>query len=388
MATVELDPTGDFNNLWSTNDHTGIDDGTRQPSTPNTADFIRAGSADDSEGQINSTETPASVIGGSPTGTVTSIKLWAYGVRGGSAPDPTGSVFVGIGGMGGDFLANQSMGFTGSASWKSVEWTGTWDLAVDFPTPLHCFTSGTHGKSDSVTIYASYIELTYTSATVPDAPTNLSVTQGIQVNEPAMSLDWDAPADDGGDAITGYKIERSAYSPTSWSTIESDTGSTDTDYIDTTPVANTRYKYRVSAINGVGTGDASDEDDAVSVPHAPETLVATAVAGSQISLDWDAPSEDGGEATVTYRVYRESPIDGGFAQVASGLSATAHSDTGLLPQTEYNYYVVAFGSGEGPRSNEDDETTPAAGVSEYAAALFSYKSAQQPVIEPFEVVAY
>ena len=43
----------------------------------------------------------------------------------------------------------------------------------------------------------------YTSPILPQSPTNLATTTGIPIE-----LDWDAPADDGGSAITGYKVYR------------------------------------------------------------------------------------------------------------------------------------------------------------------------------------
>lgn len=92
-------------------------------------------------------------------------------------------------------------------------------------------------------------------ATEPGPPTALSATSNGQTQ---IDLDWTAPADDGGAAITGYKIERESPVGGGWSTIIADTGSTDTEYSDEGLDAGTEYNYRVSAINSVGTGDPSD----------------------------------------------------------------------------------------------------------------------------------
>lgn len=206
-----------------------------------------------------------------------------------------------------------------------------------------------------VTVFKQVTTVT-SATTVPDPPTNLSLTPGIQTNEPAMTMDWDAPADDGGAAITGYKIERKVTGG-SYATLVEDTGSTATAYIDTTPVANTSYTYRVSAINSVGTSDPSNEDTQISVPHAPENLTATAVSSSQIDLAWNAPTEDGEAGPFTYRVFIETPIAGGFALHASGIETTSYSVTGLDSETEYNFHVVGYNGTGGPRSNEADATT-------------------------------
>ena len=90
---------------------------------------------------------------------------------------------------------------------------------------------------------------------VPGVPTDLTATAG---GETEIKLSWTAPTDDGGDAITGYKVEVSANGDTGWSNVVADTADTDTTYSHTGHTAlNTRF-YRVSAINSVGTGDASN----------------------------------------------------------------------------------------------------------------------------------
>ncbi|HZS74571.1 MAG TPA: fibronectin type III domain-containing protein, partial [Candidatus Nitrosotalea sp.] len=80
-----------------------------------------------------------------------------------------------------------------------------------------------------------------------------SVVSSSQIN-----LSWTAPANNGGSAITGYEIERSTNAGSTWSTISANTASSLTTYSNTGLVASTSYTYRVSAINSVGTGPASN----------------------------------------------------------------------------------------------------------------------------------
>jgi len=84
----------------------------------------------------------------------------------------------------------------------------------------------------------------------PQPPTGLTAT-GISTSQ--INLSWVSPSNNGGSAITGYKIERSTDTGSTWSTIVPNTGSTATTYSDTGLVASTTYTYRVSAINSVGT---------------------------------------------------------------------------------------------------------------------------------------
>ena len=95
------------------------------------------------------------------------------------------------------------------------------------------------------------------SLTAPGAPTGLAAT----ANGPSqIDLAWTAPATTGGSAITGYKIEVSP-DGSSWSDLVADTASTDTAYAHVGLDPATTRHYRVSAINAVGTSDASDSDD-------------------------------------------------------------------------------------------------------------------------------
>jgi hypothetical protein len=82
-----------------------------------------------------------------------------------------------------------------------------------------------------------------------------------------IDLSWSAPGN-GGDPITGYRIERRTCAG-SWSVLVADTGTTGTSYSDTTVVPGTCYGYRVAAINGVGTGAASTESTDTAINLAP-----------------------------------------------------------------------------------------------------------------------
>ncbi|HYL67468.1 MAG TPA: fibronectin type III domain-containing protein [Nitrosopumilaceae archaeon] len=91
--------------------------------------------------------------------------------------------------------------------------------------------------------------------TAPSAPTGLKATD---VSSSQINLSWTAPSNNGGSAITGYKIERSVNGGTTWSTIQSNTANTSTIYSDTGLAASTTYVYRVSAINAIGTSSHSN----------------------------------------------------------------------------------------------------------------------------------
>ena len=128
-----------------------------------------------------------------------------------------------------------------------------------------------------------------TTNTAPDAPTGLTATANGKFQ---IDLSWTAPVDDGGSAITGYKIEHSV-NGTSWFDSAADTGSTATAYSEDMNLdPGTTYHFRVSAINAVGTSDPSTSDDATTVDDTDPTVAnlipdQTATAGT--AFDYTFP---------------------------------------------------------------------------------------------------
>src|SRR5207245_4880736 len=118
------------------------------------------------------------------------------------------------------------------------------------------------------------------SATTPiAAPSPPIGLAGTTVSSSQINLSWTAPTDNGGSAITGYKVERSTDGGTTWSTLVANTGITETTYSDTGLMHGTAYTYRVSAINSVGMSSPSSTASATTLPVAPSSptgLTATA----------------------------------------------------------------------------------------------------------------
>ena len=90
----------------------------------------------------------------------------------------------------------------------------------------------------------------------PGAPTDLTATT---VGSSRIDLSWNAPSDDGGAAVTGYRIEVSP-DGSGWSDLWVDTPflSTSTTHSNTGLSSGRSQCYRVSAINSAGTGPPSN----------------------------------------------------------------------------------------------------------------------------------
>ncbi len=91
--------------------------------------------------------------------------------------------------------------------------------------------------------------------TIPTPPIKLTVTS---VSSTQINLSWSTPSSDGNSPITGYKIEVRKDSGSN-STLVADTKSTTTTYSHTNLVTNSKYAYKVYAINSAGTSVASNE---------------------------------------------------------------------------------------------------------------------------------
>ena len=158
--------------------------------------------------------------------------------------------------------------------------------------------------------------------TWPGAPTGLAAT----ANGPSqIDLAWTAPASTGGSAITGYKIEVSP-DGSSWSDLVADTASPDTAYAHMELDPATTRHYRVSAINAVGTSDASDSDDTTTAstntaPTGAPTITGTAQVGQTLTAATTGITDADGLTSPTY-TYQWIRVDGTEADIAAANSST------------------------------------------------------------------
>ena len=113
----------------------------------------------------------------------------------------------------------------------------------------------TNAEGDGV--WSPAVERSTSQNSEPDPP---AVTYGLRatgVSQTRIDLSWNAPTDDGGASITGYRIEVSDDGGSTWSDLVANTGNSSRTYAHTGLAAGVTHHYRVSAINRVGTGLAS-----------------------------------------------------------------------------------------------------------------------------------
>ena len=179
--------------------------------------------------------------------------------------------------------------------------------------------------------------------TPPPAPTGLTATPG----NAQVTLNWNASS-----GASSYNVKRSTTNGGPYTTIA--TGVTSTSFTNTGLTNGTTFFFVVSAVNSAGESGNSNQASAtpqLSVPPAPTNLVATPGDG-QVSLSWNASS-----GATSYNVKRSTTSGGPYSTVASGVTSTSFTNTGLTNGTTYFFVVSAVNSaGESGNSNQASAT--------------------------------
>ena len=207
-----------------------------------------------------------------------------------------------------------------------------------------------NGKVDDFRIYRGalgagtiYTLATGTSAPAPPAAPAGSSAAAVAGNQ--INLSWTASS-----GTTSYNVKRAITSGGPYTTIGFWVKTTT--FSDYGLTAGTTYYYVTTAANNGGDGANSPQASATALPPMPSVpagLTAIPVSSSAIALDWS-----GAANAASYNVKRSLTSGGTYTTIASGVAASAFTDTGLSVGTTYYYVVSAVNaSGESANSNED-----------------------------------
>ena len=237
---------------------------------------------------------------------------------------------------------------------------------------------GSRGSAVTETQWADWI--TYSTHQTVHSPTAPQMVMAAATSDTMITVTWEAPASNGGSAITGYMVQR-AYmmddgTMSEWMDVDPAHTGMDMEYVDTGLMPYTTYYYRVAAMNAEGMGSYSDgmamESMAMThniVPGMPTGVSAMADGRTQINVSWDAPASNGGSDVIGYTLARKyGEMD--FMTIAATDSASWWN---TLDCAMMNDAVEDHVGTDGPAVGPDDMTSPYcalyAGLSDAAEAV-------------------
>ena len=268
------------------------------------------------------------------------------------------------------------------------------------PAPLTLLAIALTLMAVAAALFILYVHPAYAEeGSAPDKPRGLDATAAHD----SITLTWDDPNDD---SITGYVILRRipGVDPEGqFSELVSNTGTDAITYTDDNVAAETRYTYRIKAINQYGASERSRWVH-INTPAAPDpeidpadlapTSLAAALAGGQVVLSWDPPAEDAGSVTG-YEILRGEGEDEPATLAAdTGSAATTYTDaTATKASASYAYSVKAIRDGE--RSQASNEAVvqlpPAVPTGVFSAAaddrvMLSWNDPQDDTITGYRIL--
>ncbi len=221
---------------------------------------------------------------------------------------------------------------------------------------------------DNSTPYVAYIDtansykatvMEYALLRIPNKVTNLSARA---VTNTKINLSWTPPGD-GGSQITGYKIERESPIGGGFSTIVENTGTNDYNYSDINLSPRTEYNYKVSAINIIGNGPASETATALTITSVPGSWINVGSAGfSQATVQYTSLAFDNGTPYVAYR--DDANSNKATVMKFDGTSWVNVGNAGFS-QGEASYISLAFDNGTPYVSYRDGANSNKATVMKY-----------------------
>ncbi len=225
--------------------------------------------------------------------------------------------------------------------------------------------------------WSNVVTVTTTTGGVPAAPSWVSDSPSATTST-TVNLEWTAPTNNGGSAITGYDI--AIWDSGNWTTIASNVAPTPTEYNHDGRAGMTTYYYSVRARNANGAGQWSPVGDAMTVAGAPgkPVLTVTPDGPDKLKLSWTLDN-DGGTAVASYDVQvsnngtagwnnpedNDNDPDSGDAFISITMTAgepapaMSYVHTGLTGMTTKFYRVRADNGTNGAWSDVMSDTTPA-----------------------------
>uniref|UniRef100_A0A1I7VVS1 non-specific serine/threonine protein kinase n=1 Tax=Loa loa TaxID=7209 RepID=A0A1I7VVS1_LOALO len=179
----------------------------------------------------------------------------------------------------------------------------------------------------------------------PKSPKGPLETKNVTAK--GCDLKWDPPDADDSSPVQGYIVEMQE-GDGKWTKI----GETkQTEFKVKSLKENGQYKFRVKAVNDVGqseplTSETITAKDPYSTPDKPKNMIATDISKDSLSLQWEAPDNDGGSPIEKYVVERRNKSEKSWNEVGTVPSSEGKGvftlvDDAVVEGNEYYYRVRA-----------------------------------------------
>ncbi|MDD3586502.1 MAG: Calx-beta domain-containing protein, partial [Thermoguttaceae bacterium] len=173
-------------------------------------------------------------------------------------------------------------------------------------------------------LHSVFQTLSVTTNPLPPAAPTISVGT---ITDQSISILWTATAN-----VDSWQLQRST-DETTWTTLDSDL--TNAGYVDTGLPMRTAYYYRLYAINTGGTSPVSATVSAMTLAPTPAVPTLTPLSTSSIRVNWSAPYQ-----SETFTLQRS--LNGTeWSDIASNITVTTYTDSGLATDTLYYYRITS-----------------------------------------------
>jgi len=179
--------------------------------------------------------------------------------------------------------------------------------------------------------FSNTFSLITTPLMPPDAPENLTATT---TSGTMIDLEWDEALTS--DPATDFVLQQRHVGFGGFVTIATIPAPTQM-YMDMGLIPGDTYDYQVRADNGAGSSAYSNiaTNTTFTVATAPQNLEADTQSQTEIFLDWEEPAFTGGPITK-YSIEQESPIGGGFSEIAELIGMSGVEQQASVNQTWYH----------------------------------------------------
>lgn len=189
----------------------------------------------------------------------------------------------------------------------------------------------------------NYFDIKVSTLGSPSAP--VGPIQFDEIKAQSIIISWNEPKENGGGEVTCYIVEKRETSQAEWKIVCASV--VRTSFKIPNLVKETHYQFRVRAENKYGVSEALNSEEVVAQhqykpPGAPAKPVVLNVTSDGMTIQWDAPSFDGGSPITGYHLEKKDRNSLLWMKVNSSvISSREYRAIGLIEGLEYSFRVYA-----------------------------------------------